>query len=74
MQDLWGWVEEEGYAFKGPNGEFDSAVDSVYKELLAELHLYVAAKQDEKVVSATRKQHSKARQDKLNEEGNQSEM
>jgi hypothetical protein len=68
----WGWVEEEGYPFKGSEGEFDSAVE--VKELLAKLHLCFAAKQDEKIASAVGKQQSKARHGKLNEEGAQSEV
>jgi hypothetical protein len=67
-----GWIEEEGYPFNGSESEFDSAVE--VKELLAEPHHGLATKQDKKIASAARKPKSKAKQDKLNEEGAQSEV
>jgi hypothetical protein len=72
MRDLWGWVDEEGYDFKGPPEELHAAVE--VKEMLAELHLSFAAKQDIKLATVAKKQREdKDMQDDIREEGSESE-
>mmetsp|Transcript_27130 Transcript_27130/g.76552 ORF Transcript_27130/g.76552 Transcript_27130/m.76552 type:complete len:170 (+) Transcript_27130:826-1335(+) len=72
MLDLWGWVEEEEYAFKGPPEQEEAAVH--VKALLGELHVSWTTKEETAAAAKDRKSITEARQKRLDAEGVQSEV